>query len=429
MTVNIKVMRYEIACPVDCTWADFGKTLSDIQYAVWVTSNRAVQMAWDFQQFSFGYRKRFGELLKFEALGTGNKWQSTDAYAEMTAQFPDVGTKIIDSAVQDAVARFKAMSKDILNGTKSIPSFKRDIPIPIAAQSIRVRKEGANRIVRLSLLSRESGKPTYVDVKVRAKGSAVAIFDRLVDGTYALGGSKIQRIKSKWYVLLTYKHEVSAVPDLSPHNVMGVDLGVNIAAALAFNNSRDRYFIDGGEIRAFRARVEARRNALLRQGKYCGDGRIGHGTATHLHPIEKLRSKAANFRNTTNHRYAKFIVDKAVKHGCETIQMEDLTGVSKRDAFLQTWPYYDLQTKIKQKAAERGVKVRVIAPKYTSQRCSCCGYIAPDNRKSQAEFNCVVCGFSANADYNAARNIAEPRIEELIAEELDRQARARKEYA
>ncbi len=43
---------------------------------------------------------------------------------------------------------------------------------------------------------------------------------------------------------------------------------------------------------------------------------------------------------------------------------------------------------------------------YTSQQCSVCGFISPDNRTSQAEFRCLACGHAENADLNAALNIA-----------------------
>ncbi len=34
-----------------------------------------------------------------------------------------------------------------------------------------------------------------------------------------------------------------------------------------------------------------------------------------------------------------------------------------------------------------------------------CGHIEKANRQSQADFECMDCGYSANADINAARNI------------------------
>jgi putative transposase len=43
---------------------------------------------------------------------------------------------------------------------------------------------------------------------------------------------------------------------------------------------------------------------------------------------------------------------------------------------------------------------------FTSQRCSACGHIAAESRKSQALFACVACSFACHADVNAARNIA-----------------------
>jgi putative transposase len=54
-------------------------------------------------------------------------------------------------------------------------------------------------------------------------------------------------------------------------------------------------------------------------------------------------------------------------------------------------------------------RVEKIPPGYTSQTCSACGYCAPENRKSQAVFRCTTCGYQANADVNAARNIAAGR--------------------
>jgi transposase len=51
-------------------------------------------------------------------------------------------------------------------------------------------------------------------------------------------------------------------------------------------------------------------------------------------------------------------------------------------------------------------RVEKIQPAYTSQRCSVCGHVAADNRKSQAVFRCTACGYTGNADVNAARNIA-----------------------
>jgi putative transposase len=60
-------------------------------------------------------------------------------------------------------------------------------------------------------------------------------------------------------------------------------------------------------------------------------------------------------------------------------------------------------TRLEQKAPGRVEKVKAA---YTSQTCNACKHIAAESRKSQATFVCVACGHRANADVNAARNIA-----------------------
>jgi putative transposase len=62
-----------------------------------------------------------------------------------------------------------------------------------------------------------------------------------------------------------------------------------------------------------------------------------------------------------------------------------------------------LVTRLEQKAPGRVEKVKAA---YTSQTCNACKHIAAASRKSQATFVCVACGHQANADVNAARNIA-----------------------
>jgi transposase len=60
-------------------------------------------------------------------------------------------------------------------------------------------------------------------------------------------------------------------------------------------------------------------------------------------------------------------------------------------------------TRLHQKAAGRVEKVN---PAYSSQRCSVCGHVDANSRQSQALFACTACGYTSNADLNAAQNIA-----------------------
>ena len=136
-----------------------------------------------------------------------------------------------------------------------------------------------------------------------------------------------------------------------------------------------------------------------------------------MKPVDAIGNAIARFRDTANHKYSRYIVDMAVKHGCGVIQMENL-HIHAEEKLLRDWTYFDLRTKVEYKAKEKGITVRFVDPKYTSQRCSRCGLIASENRKTQAVFQCQACGFSANADYNAALNLATEGIEEIILESI-----------
>ncbi|OED37477.1 hypothetical protein AB834_01750 [PVC group bacterium (ex Bugula neritina AB1)] len=55
----------------------------------------------------------------------------------------------------------------------------------------------------------------------------------------------------------------------------------------------------------------------------------------------------------------------------------------------------------------RGGILQKVDPRNTSRKCFKCGCEDKENRKKQERFHCVSCGYSANADRNAGRNILE----------------------
>ena len=57
------------------------------------------------------------------------------------------------------------------------------------------------------------------------------------------------------------------------------------------------------------------------------------------------------------------------------------------------------------KMTELGGEVYAVPPQHTSQTCPVCGCVDKGNRKTQATFCCTSCGYKANADEVAAKNI------------------------
>ena len=73
-----------------------------------------------------------------------------------------------------------------------------------------------------------------------------------------------------------------------------------------------------------------------------------------------------------------------------------------RSILEQNWAMFRARLEYKAKG-----RVIAVNPAYTSQTCYDCKYVDKENRTDQATFTCLQCGYSANADTNAARNIAE----------------------
>lgn len=124
--------------------------------------------------------------------------------------------------------------------------------------------------------------------------------------------------------------------------------------------------------------------------------------------LKKRRKKENRFATHTNHVISKRIVALAKDTKC-SIALEDLQGIRTRTtvrkeqrATHHSWGFQQLARFIEYKAKLAGVSVIYVDPKNTSRECSGCGHIDKANRKSQALFCCVKCGYTANADVNAA---------------------------
>jgi putative transposase len=61
-----------------------------------------------------------------------------------------------------------------------------------------------------------------------------------------------------------------------------------------------------------------------------------------------------------------------------------------------------------------GGMLLTVPPEYTSQTCPYYEYVSKDNRKTQAQFECVGCGYKNHADVVGAINILE-REHRLLA--------------
>lgn len=420
-----KVMKYELRYVEGCGG------FYEMQHAVWNVISQTQELLNKTIQAYFQWDCRCRDHLRL----TGEKLDEKKElgctldnyiYHHLRDEYADLSSAMVNAVVRKAAQRYKASRFNIEKGKESVPSYKRDQPVLLHNKDgIRLTGDVHNAEVLLTMFSREYQKRTNLDSRVRFKvmvcdRTQESILSKVLDGQYGLGQCQLVYDKRKWFLLLTYQFTPEE-RKLDPEKILGVDLGEAYAIYASSVGEYERLRIEGGEVTEFAQRCEARRKSLQHQAAYCGEGRIGHGTKTRVDAVYSMQDRIANFRKTINHRYSKALVDFAVKNGYGTIQMEDLSGIKSNLEYprrLQHWTYYDLQSKIEAKAAEAGIVVRKVKPRYTSQRCSRCGNIDPENRKEQATFCCTQCGYRTNADYNASQNLSIKGIDEIIAKEL-----------
>ena len=65
-----------------------------------------------------------------------------------------------------------------------------------------------------------------------------------------------------------------------------------------------------------------------------------------------------------------------------------------------------------------GFLVSTVPAAYTSKGCPICGHIHPDNRKVQSHFECISCGYTYDADTNAAINIKQRVSLEVLRNQM-----------
>lgn len=402
-------------------YPDVCHILWDLQKNTRMIKNKTVQKCWEWHNFQSDYNNVFCEYPKDKDVL--KRTLSGFVYDELKFE-SKLNTGNFSTTTKDVCDHFKNNKSEYLKGEKSIVNYKKDQPLDIKSDSIALNYNDNKFFFELSMLNKAAMKEYNInkfkfECVVEDK-STRTILERCYDDVYKISASKLMYDKKKkmWKLNLSYTLENKVNNELDDNKILGVDLGVVNPIVASIYGEYGKFEIKGNEIESFRAKTEARRTSLKKQGVYCGSGRIGHGRNTRNKPTLNIGDKISRFRDTTNFKYAKSLVDYAIKNKCSVIQIEDLSGVSNQKSedmrFLKNWSYYDLQMKITNKAAENGIKVVKIDPYCTSRRCSRCGFIDKDNRTSQSNFKCLSCGYESNADYNASQNIAIKDIDKVI---------------
>lgn len=212
-----------------------------------------------------------------------------------------------------------------------------------------------------------------------------------------------------WHVVFSTEAEHTTPQNFGP--AVGIDRGVVHTVALS-----DGRFMDMPRERLNvldrRARKQARKLAKAKRGS---NRRNAARKA-----LARTKAKIARIRLHWNHERTTEI---ARTHGVAVLEALKTRNMTVSAAGTAEEPgrnvrqkaglnrailnnaWFQFETLLSYKIAERGGELRKINPAYTSQTCAECGTIDKASRENQATFHCGHCGHTANADTNAARNI------------------------
>ena len=219
----------------------------------------------------------------------------------------------------------------------------------------------------------------------------------------------VSREAECWYVSIQCEIEVAEpAPNLGP--AVGIDMGIAKPIVLS----------TGEAIMLPRTSDKERRKLATLQQRLARRTKGSRNRRKAQMAVARFQAKLARQRKDAAHKATTKI---AKNHGLivvEDLKVRNMTASAagtveepgrnvRQKAGLNRSMLDVAPSQIRQmleyKAAWYGSRLVAVSAAYTSQRCSVCGHVHKDNRRTQAEFLCLKCGHAENADVNAAKNI------------------------
>jgi putative transposase len=214
----------------------------------------------------------------------------------------------------------------------------------------------------------------------------------------------------RWYVSVQTERDVET-PQHPSTSAVGMDWGVVHLATLS-----DGEVLDPCQpLKKFLPKLAKWQRRMARKKKFRMNWRKAKARITQLY------AKVANIRKDFLHKVSNDISKNHAVVVVEDLQVKSMSRSATKKvaqksglnrAILDASPF-ELRRQLEYKTQWQGGRLVAVAPQNTSRKCPACGYIAAENRKSQAKFVCGRCGFSAHADFVSAVNIREAGLASL----------------
>ncbi len=223
-------------------------------------------------------------------------------------------------------------------------------------------------------------------------GRIRVIVHRQMEGKFKF--ARIVLRPSGWYLQCLCETEPEPLP--KKDNALGLDMGIRSLVA-----DSNGHVIDNPK----HAKKSAKKLAhAQRKLAKCKKGSNRRKKAKHN--VARHHERIANQRKDTLHKASRYYVDRY-----QTIVIEDLKPANMVRNHCLAFAIADaswgmFRQYLESKAEQAGRQCLAVAPHYTSQKCSHpkCGEYVPKSLSVRTHV-CPFCGYMADRDENAARNI------------------------
>lgn len=215
------------------------------------------------------------------------------------------------------------------------------------------------------------------------------------------------------YITFCTEQELSHKKENENRTPIGIDRGITETIV----TSEGQVFKLPNQCKKYHERIKILQKRLRKQKKFSNNWQKSQ------EKIRKLHTKIARARLDFLHKTSTELVKKHDYIKLEDLKIKNMSKSAKgtiqnpgknvasksglnREILLQGWGIF--ATQLAYKTTWNHGHLELVNPRFTSQRCSKCGYRDPRNRKGKT-FGCLNCGHKEDADLNAAKNINNSR--------------------
>jgi transposase len=291
--------------------------------------------------------------IKKDADGILTTSKMNTTYQVLSKQFKgEMPMNILSCLNNNLVSTFNKEKTAYWKGEKSLRNYKRDIPIPFGADSMRgFCKTADERNFQFTLFSLPF--KTYLGKDYYDKKMLLA---QALTGEVKLCTSSIQIKKNKIYLLATFQWPREKVP-LKEAVMAEAELSIEYPIVVTIG----KYKYQIGNKEEFLHRRLALQAALHRSQQSATSNHGGKGRTRKLKNVDHYKDKEKAYVNYKLHVYSRRLIDLCIKHQAGTLLLagqQDKEEVAKTDEFLlRNWSYHSLREKIDYKAGKAGILV------------------------------------------------------------------------